>query len=119
MINAGLVKEFTDYVMNPDNIYKKEMYTGGRVMNSTAFGKEAHMRMQYCAGGYFAEGWIDGMKFRIYGQVTGGWRAAVCHADDVINEHDPDGHHTGGSTAEELIVWLTNKFQEITGEQLQ
>lgn len=88
-----IVVNFLDYVFDRDNIYKKEKYTGGRTMNGRAFGTEASMRLQYCMGGFFAEGWAGEIKFRIYGNIRDereAWACHICHLNDVIDEKNLD-----------------------------
>lgn len=84
-------QDLLDYVFDEANMYKKEKYLGGRVMNGTAFDKETQLRLQYCVGGFFVEGWIDNTKLRIYGHINNGWVAYYCHASDVIDEGAVNG----------------------------
>lgn len=91
----NIFKEFVDYVFDQDHERQRDKFLGGRVLNGFAFGVEANLRFQYCAGGYFAEGWIGSLKFRIYGNVAGdnGWTGYFCHSSGVIDETKPTWQH--------------------------
>lgn len=84
-----IVVDCLDYAFDASNINKKEKYTGGRTMNGHAFGTEASLRLQYCVGGFFIEGWAGAIKFRVYGNVRDEletWVCHICHLNDVIDE---------------------------------
>lgn len=100
-----IVVDCLNYAFDASNIYKKEKYTGGRTMNGHSFGTEASLRLQYCMGGFFVEGWAGAIKFRIYGNGINEvqvWWLHVCHLNDVIDEKNSKLGYSGATKAELL-----------------
>jgi len=96
--------DYLAYVFDESNRYKREKYTGGRTLNGFAFDLECSIRVQYCVGSSYAEGWIGNLKFRIYICPLKGYRAYTCKGDEVIDEQD--GKHDEGQTLGELSMFI-------------
>lgn len=104
MDKANQFLEYVDYVFDESNKYKREKYTGGRTLNGFAYAQECSIRVQYCVGSSYAEGWIGNLKFRIYICPLKGYRAFTCLGDEVIDE--VNGNKNIGTTKEELIEYI-------------
>lgn len=110
--NANIFLEYVDYVFDDKNKYKREKYLGNRIMNGTAYSLEASIRLQYCVGSSYAEGWIGNLKFRIYICPYIGYRAFACNADEVIDENTlaEGSRHKVGNSRESLLEFITHEL---------
>lgn len=110
MDKANQFLEYVDYVYDGANKYKREKYTGGRTLNGFAFEQECSIRVQYCVGSSYTEGWIGNLKFRIYICPLEGFRAYVCKGDEVIDE--VNGKQRTGRTKAELMLFITESLND-------
>lgn len=120
-MSQNIFADLLDHVLDTDNVRNHEKYLQGRVTSGSVFGKEASLRVQYCVGGFFVEGWIHNMKIRMYGAVYGGYHIYFCHVSETIDEVNTKGNYTHGGLPrtnwkKDLLELVEQKINEFPAE---
>lgn len=120
-MSQNIFVEVLEHVLNTDNVQNHAKFLQGRVISGSICGKEAELRVQYCVGGFFVEGWIDNMKIRMYGDVYSFYKVYFCHISDSMVEVDHGGNYRQGmlprtNWKEELVDLVKQKITEFPAE---
>jgi len=73
------LQKFADHVFNPNNVWDPEQYIQNRTMSGKLTGhcSDSSLRMQYCHGNSYAEGYLGDTAIRIFGSNLQGYQIWV------------------------------------------
>lgn len=82
------LQSFADHAFNPQNVWDPEQFIQGRTMNGKLEGTEADssLRMQYCHGNSYAEGYLNASAIRIFGSHLQGYQIWIFPLGENFHE---------------------------------